>query len=126
MNTRADALREVATGQFDVCVMGAGASGAGCALDAQLRGLRTVLVDAGDFASATSSTSTKMVHGGVRYLEQAVRQFDLGEYHVMKRALHERVHVLKNGPFLTRTREFLVPCFNWFDVAYFQVGLKLY
>lgn len=126
MKSRVDALRTIANGSFDVCVIGGGATGAGCALDAQLRGLKTVLVDASDFGSGASSASTKMVHGGVRYLEQAVRRLDLSEYDVVKGALRERVHMLRNAPFLTRTREFITPCYNWRDVAYYEIGLKLY
>jgi glycerol-3-phosphate dehydrogenase len=126
MKTRADALREVATGPFDVCVIGAGASGAGCALDAQLRGLRTVLVDAGDFASATSSASTKLVHGGVRYLQEAVTDLDLGQLKVVKHALRERILMLQNAPYLAHPLEFIVPCFSRFQLAYYGVGMKIY
>ena len=126
MNSRAEALRSAASNSFDLCVIGGGATGAGCALDAQLRGLNTVLVDRADFASGASSASTKMVHGGVRYLEQAVRHVDMAGYRVVKRALRERVHMLRNAPFLTSTCEFVTPCYSWRDVAYYRVGLKLY
>jgi glycerol-3-phosphate dehydrogenase len=126
MKSRTEALRTVEANSFDVCVIGGGATGSGCALDAQLRGLKTVLVEGTDFASGTSSASTKMVHGGVRYLEQAVRHVDLAEYKVVKRALDERVHMLRNAPFLTGVREFITPCYSWGEVAYFGTGLKLY
>jgi glycerol-3-phosphate dehydrogenase len=126
MKRRGEALGSVGANSFDVCVIGGGATGSGCALDSQLRGLRTVQLEAGDFASATSSASTKMVHGGVRYLEQAVRQLDLAEYEVVNRALRERIRMLSNAPFLTRTIGFITPCFNWFDVAHYEIGLKLY
>jgi glycerol-3-phosphate dehydrogenase len=126
MKTRGAALKSIANELFDLCIIGAGATGSGCALDAQLRGLKTVLLDAGDFAGATSSMSTKIVHGGVRYLEQAVKELDPAEYHVVDRALHEREHMLKNAPHLARPLEFLVPCFHWPDVAYLDFGLKLY
>jgi glycerol-3-phosphate dehydrogenase len=126
MKSRTEALQSIKSHAFDVCVIGGGATGSGCALDAQLRGLQTVLVDAGDFAGATSSTSTKIVHGGVRYLEEAVKELDAKEYHVVNRALHERVRMLKNCPYLARTMEFLVPCYQWLDVGYYDVGLKLY
>src|SRR5437763_9058231 len=66
MRARTQSLQKIAGNSFDLCVIGGGATGAGCALDAQLRGLKTVLVDGGDFASAASSASTKLVHGGVR------------------------------------------------------------
>ena len=126
MRSRDETLRTIEGGSFEVCVIGGGATGAACALDAQLRGLKTVLVEAGDFAGATSSKSTKIIHGGVRYLEEAVKDLDPAEYHVVNRALHERILMLKNGPYLSRTLEFLIPCFHWLDAGYYDVGLKLY
>ncbi len=126
MKSRVEALQSIEGNSFDVCVIGGGATGSGCALDAQLRGLRTVQLEAGDFASATSGASTKMVHGGVRYLEQAVRGFDLAQLEVVNRALTERVRMLRNAPFLTGTMEFLTPCLRWFDAVYLEIGLKLY
>ncbi len=126
MKSRREALKDIENKSFDVCVIGGGATGSGCAFDSQLRGLSTVLIEAGDFASATSSVSTKMVHGGVRYLEEAFRRLDPAEYKVVNRALHERIHMLKNGPFLTRAKEFITPCYSWLDLAYYETGLKLY
>ena len=126
MKSRTDALASIARHEFDVCVIGGGATGAGCALDAQLRGLRTVLLEAADFAGATSSAATKIIHGGVRYLEEAIKDVDPKEYHVVVRALHERVRMLDNAPHLTRSLEFLVPSFRWLDVAYLDIGLKIY
>jgi glycerol-3-phosphate dehydrogenase len=126
MKTRAAVLREIVGRTFDVGIIGGGATGAGCALDARLRGLDVVLLDAGDFAGATSSKATKIIHGGVRYLEEAIKELDPKEYHVLVRALRERVLMLDNAPHLTRRLEFLVPCFSWIDVAYLDVGLKLY
>jgi glycerol-3-phosphate dehydrogenase len=126
MKSRAEALKDIQNKSFDVCVIGGGATGSGCALDSQLRGLSTALVEAGDFASATSSASTKMVHGGVRYLEEAFRHLDPAEYKVVNRALHERIHMIKNAPFLAGAREFITPCYSRFDLAYYETGLKLY
>jgi len=126
MKSRAAQLSNIEGKSFDLCVIGGGATGAACALDAQLRGLRTVLLDAGDFAGATSSTATKIIHGGVRYLEEAIKDVDPKEYHVVVRALHERVRMLDNAPHLTRRLEFLVPSFHWLDVAYLDIGLKIY
>ena len=126
MKSRADAVRELASRNFDVCVIGAGATGAGCALDAQLRGLRTALIDGADFGSATSSASTKLVHGGVRYLQEAVTHADLGQLTVVKHALRERVFMLRNAPHLAQRLEFIVPCFSSFDLAYYGVGMKIY
>jgi len=126
MRRRTEELPNIEDKSFDVCVVGGGATGAGCALDAQLRGLSTVLIEAGDFAGATSSTATKIIHGGVRYLEEAIKDVDPKEYHVVVRALHERVRMLDNAPHLTRKLEFLVPSFHWLDVAYLDIGLNIY
>ena len=126
MKSRAVQRSSIEGKSFDVCVVGGGATGAACALDAQLRGLSTVLLEAGDFAGATSSTATKIIHGGVRYLEEAIKGADPKEYHVVVRALHERVRMLDNAPHLTRKLEFLVPSFHWLDVAYLDIGLKIY
>jgi glycerol-3-phosphate dehydrogenase len=126
MRRRPEQLRDIDGHSFDVCVIGGGATGSACALDAQLRGLRTVLLEAGDFAGATSSAATKIIHGGVRYLEEAIRDVDPKEYHVVVRALHERVRMLHNAPHLTRQLQFLVPSFHWLDVAYLDIGLKMY
>src|SRR5215813_147164 len=126
MKPRARALDAISGNSFDLCVIGGGATGAGCALDAQLRGLKTVLVDGGDFASAASSASTKLVHGGVRYLEQAVKKLDLGEYRMVQAALGERIHMLRNAPHLAHPAEFLVPVFSRTQAMYYQIGMKIY
>jgi len=126
MNSRSQKIKAIGGAEFDVCVIGGGATGAGCALDAQLRGLRTLLVDAGDFASGTSSASTKLVHGGVRYLEQAVKSFDLSEYRMVQHALRERTYMLGNAPHLAHAAEFLVPVYSWLQAGYFRIGLKMY
>jgi glycerol-3-phosphate dehydrogenase len=126
MNSRSESITKIAGNSFDLCVIGCGATGAGCALDAQLRGLKTVLVDAGDFASAASSASTKLIHGGVRYLEQAIKKLSIEEYRMVRRALHERIHMLENAPHLTRATEFLVPVFSWVDAIYYRAGMKMY
>ena len=126
MKSRPEELSKIAGGEFDLCVIGGGATGAACGLDAQLRGIRTVLLEANDFAGATSSAATKIIHGGVRYLEEAIRGGDLQEYHVLVRALHERVRMIENAPHLTRKLEFLVPSYSWIDIAYLDIGLKIY
>jgi len=126
MKSRVEELQNISGQEFDLCVIGGGATGSACALDAQLRGIRTVLLEAGDFAGATSSAATKIIHGGVRYLEEAIKDVDPKEYHVVVRALHERVRMLDNAPHLTRKLEFLVPSFHWLDVAYLDIGLKIY
>jgi len=126
VKSRVEELINISGQQFDLCVIGGGATGSACGLDAQLRGIRTLLLEAGDFAGATSSAATKIIHGGVRYLEEAIKGADLQEYHVLVRALHERVRMLENAPHLTRKLEFLVPGYHWIDVAYLDVGLKIY
>jgi glycerol-3-phosphate dehydrogenase len=126
MKCRQTVVQGIAGKSFDVCVIGGGVVGAACALDARLRGLTVALIEAGDFAGATSSSATKIIHGGVRYLEEAIKDVDPKEYHVVVRALHERVRMLDNAPHLTRKLEFLVPSYNWLNVAYLDIGLKIY
>jgi len=126
MKQRNRVLEEIASKSFDLCIIGGGATGAGCAVDAQLRGLKTLLVEASDFASGSSTASTKMVHGGVRYLQEAVNDLDVQQYHLVESALRERAIMLKNAPYLTRVVEFLVPCFSHFDQFYYGLGMKMY
>ncbi len=126
MKSRTEELDKIAGQEFQLCVIGGGATGSACALDAQLRGISTVLLEAADFAGATSSAATKIIHGGVRYLEEAIKGLDVKEYHVLVRALHERVRMMENAPHLTRRLEFLVPSYHWIDVAYLDIGLKIY
>src|SRR5690606_17793092 len=86
--------------EFDVVVVGGGATGTGIALEAATRGLKTVLLERHDFSSGTSSRSTKLVHGGVRYLEQAVKHADRSQFHLVREALKERAVLLHNAPHL--------------------------
>ncbi|RYI30809.1 MAG: FAD-dependent oxidoreductase [Acetobacteraceae bacterium] len=97
---RNDHLKQAENQEFDICIIGGGATGAGCLLDAQSRGLKAILIEKHDFASETSSKSTKLIHGGVRYLEQAVKQADLNQYHMVKKALRERLTLIRNAPHL--------------------------
>src|ERR1700747_1125434 len=126
MKSRTEELGNIGGQKFQLCVIGGGATGSACALDAQLRGNSTVLLEAPDFAGATSRAATKVIHGGVRYLEEAIKGLDVQEYHVLVRALHERIRMIENAPHLTRKLEFLVPSYHWIDVAYLDVGLKIY
>lgn len=126
MRHRSEAWRKIDGASFDVCVIGGGATGSGCALDAQWRGLSTVLIEAGDFASATSSRSTKLIHGGIRYLQEAVSDLDPGQYNVVKRALRERRFMLDNARFLAHPMEFLVPCYSRWELLYYGIGTKIY
>src|SRR5471032_1266912 len=126
MRTRGEALRRIEGAAFDVCIVGGGATGAGCALDAQLRGLRTVLVEGADFASGSSSASTKMTHGGVRYLQEAVHGLDFHQYRLVEHALRERARMLRNASYLARPIEFTIPCFGRFEQFYYAAGMKMY
>ncbi len=111
---------------FDLCIIGGGASGAGVALDATLRGYRVLLIEKGDFAAQTSSKSTKLVHGGVRYLEQAVKKLDWQQFKMVYKALHERKILLQNAPFLAHPLALLTPCYSWFDRIYYRIGMWMY
>ncbi|WP_080058885.1 glycerol-3-phosphate dehydrogenase/oxidase [Spirosoma aerolatum] len=111
---------------FDICIIGAGASGAGAAFDAALRGYRVALVDRGDFASETSSRSTKLIHGGVRYLEQAIKKLDLAQLKQVRHGLAERRTVIRNAPHLAHPLAILTPVFSWFEGMYMTIGLTLY
>lgn len=122
---RLDQIKKLA-GPFDLCVIGGGASGAGVALDATLRGYRVLLIEKGDFAVQTSSKSTKLVHGGVRYLEQAVKKLDWQQFKMVYKALHERKVLLRNAPFLAKPLALLTPCYTWFDRIYYRIGMWMY
>lgn len=106
-------------GQFDVLVVGGGATGLGVAVDAASRGHSTCLVEAHDFAKATSSRSTKLVHGGVRYLEQ----LDIA---LVLEALRERGIMHENAPHLVHDLAFIVPRYAWWEGPFYGAGLKLY
>jgi glycerol-3-phosphate dehydrogenase len=114
-----NALRAAEAQPFDVVVVGGGATGLGVALDAALRGWRTVLLEAADFASGTSSRSTKLVHGGVRYLAQ-------GRIGLVREALRERGRLLRNAAPATRTLPLAIPTHGLLDTLRFGVGMKLY
>lgn len=112
--------------EFDLLIIGGGATGTGAALDAATRGLRVALVEGEDFASGTSSRSTKLVHGGVRYLEKAVFQLDYGQLKLVFEALKERRVLLKNAPHLARALPIATPCYDAWEVPYYWAGMKAY
>lgn len=127
MHSRVERLKQLQTTvPFDLLVVGGGATGCGIALDAATRGLRVALVDKNDFAEGTSSRSTKLLHGGVRYLEAAVRKLDLAQYNLVREGLRERALVLKNTPHLSRRIQLVTPLYAWFEVPYVFAGLKFY
>ena len=104
---------------FDIAIIGGGATGLGAAVEAASRGYRTLLLEARDFAQGTSSRSTKLVHGGVRYLAQ-------GNVGLVREALLERGRLRRNAPHLVGDLEFVVPAYAWWSGPYYGVGLKLY
>src|SRR5687768_3425237 len=108
-------------GVFDLLVLGGGITGAGVALDAALRGLRVALIDKGDFGGGTSSTSSKLVHGGLRYLEQ-------GDFRLVHEALRERRLLLHNAPHLVHPLRFVLPFYKGARVPRWKwrLGLFLY
>lgn len=112
--------------EFDICIIGAGASGAGCALDASLRGLKVALIEKNDFAAETSSKSTKLIHGGVRYLEQAFKNLDFGQLRQVRHGLEERHIVIKNAPHLAHPLALITPVYSWLEGMYFTIGLTIY
>jgi glycerol-3-phosphate dehydrogenase len=111
---------------FDLLVVGGGATGCGIAVDAASRGLKVALIDKNDLAEGTSSRSTKLVHGGVRYLEMAVRKLDGAQYRLVKEALNERGIFLRNAPHLAAPLPLVTPIYNWLEVPYVYSGLVLY
>jgi glycerol-3-phosphate dehydrogenase len=104
---------------WDVLIIGGGATGLGVAVDAASRGYRTLLLERADFAQGTSSRSTKLVHGGVRYLAQ-------GQVALVREALRERARLLRNAPHLAHRQAFVIPCYRWWEQPWYLLGLKLY
>jgi glycerol-3-phosphate dehydrogenase len=125
MNRTQD-LQRLQKETFDICIIGGGASGAGCALDAALRGFKVALIEKNDFAAETSSKSTKLIHGGVRYLEQAFKNLDFAQLKQVRHGLEERQIVLQNAPHLARPLPLLTPVFSWWEGLYFSIGLRMY
>ncbi|MDB5939201.1 MAG: dependent oxidoreductase [Polaromonas sp.] len=117
---RKDLLARLAeTHQYDVAVIGGGATGLGVALDAAARGFSVVLIESHDFAKGTSSRATKLVHGGVRYLAQ-------GNISLVREALHERSTLLANAPHLAQPLPFVMPSYKFWESPFYGVGLKMY
>jgi glycerol-3-phosphate dehydrogenase len=124
---RAERIAALKSGEtFDLLVIGGGATGCGIAVDAATRGLKVALVERQDFAEGTSSRSTKLLHGGVRYLEAAIKGLDRAHFHLVMEALAERGRVLANAPHLSRRLAMVTPLYSWLAVPYVWAGLKLY
>lgn len=107
------------TAKWDMVIIGGGATGLGAALDAAARGYKTLLLEAYDFAKGTSSRSTKLVHGGVRYLAQ-------GNIALVRDALHERGLMHRNAPHLVHALPFVIPVYTWWSGGFYGIGLRVY
>lgn len=105
--------------EWDICIIGGGATGLGIAVDAASRGYTTVLFERADFAAGTSSRSTKLVHGGVRYLQQ-------GNIRLVMEALRERGLLRQNAPHLVKNQSFVIPNYKWWEHPFYGIGLKVY
>jgi glycerol-3-phosphate dehydrogenase len=105
--------------EYDMAIIGGGATGLGVALDAAARGFSVVLIESHDFAKGTSSRATKLVHGGVRYLAQ-------GNISLVREALHERSTLLANAPHLAQPLPFVMPSYKFWEAPFYGVGLKMY
>ncbi|OAA63451.1 FAD dependent oxidoreductase [Niveomyces insectorum RCEF 264] len=112
--------------EYDLLIVGGGATGTGIALDAATRGLKVALVERDDFSAGSSSRSTKLVHGGVRYLEKAVWNVDYGQLQLVIEALSERRTFLNIAPHLSSQLPIMLPLQHWWQVPYFWVGTKAY
>lgn len=104
---------------WDFIIIGGGATGLGAAVEAAARGYSALLLEQGDFAQGTSSRSTKLIHGGVRYLQQ-------GNISLVLEALHERGLLIKNAPHLVHNQSFIVPNYEWWEGPFYGIGMKLY
>jgi glycerol-3-phosphate dehydrogenase len=116
---RAEMLDRASQRTWDIVVIGGGATGAGVAVDAASRGYAVLLLEGHDFGKGTSSRSTKLVHGGVRYLAR-------GELRLVIEALRERGRLLRNAPHLVRVQSFVIPTYRWWESPYYGAGLKVY
>lgn len=118
---RIDVLKKIKkkVKEWDILIIGGGATGLGCAVDAASRGYKTLLLEQVDFSKGTSSRSTKLVHGGVRYLQQ-------GDISMVFEALKERGLMFKNAPHLVTNQSFIIPTYDWWGGPFYTVGLKVY
>ena len=113
------AISQQGSAPWDIIIIGGGATGLGTALDAASRGYKTLLLEQSDFTKGTSSRSTKLVHGGVRYLAQ-------GDISLVLEALHERGLMRQNAPHLVKNQAFIIPSYDWWDGPFYTVGMKVY
>lgn len=126
LGSNADSAKKGEEEPYDLLIIGAGATGTGIALDAATRGLKVAIVERDDFSSGTSSKSTKLVHGGVRYLEKAVWNLDYNQYSLVVEALRERRYFLDTAPHLSSWLPIMIPIQHWWQAPYFWAGTKFY
>lgn len=107
-------------------VIGGGCVGAGVAWEAATRGLKVAMVERDDFAAGTSGRSTKLIHGGIRYLEAAFKNLDYEMYQLLEEALYERAHLMNAAPFMAKPLPIIIPLYTWWEIPYMWVGAKLY
>ncbi|KAI1293560.1 Glycerol-3-phosphate dehydrogenase, mitochondrial [Halotydeus destructor] len=124
--SRDSQLKALQEHDYDILVIGGGATGAGVALDSVTRGMKTAMVELDDFASGTSSRSTKLIHGGVRYLQKAILSLDYDQYRMVREALEERANLVTIAPHLAHPLPIMLPVYRWWQVPYFWVGIKAY
>lgn len=124
--TRQEVIKSIEEKRYDIVIVGGGSAGAGCALDAASRGYSVLLLERNDFASGTSSKSTKLIHGGVRYLEKAIKEVDYRQLALVVEGLRERKSFLRLCPYLTREVGIVLPVKNKFMLPYFWLGTKMY
>ncbi|MFK7003623.1 FAD-dependent oxidoreductase [Flavobacterium covae] len=119
MNRQDQMQKLKSTNDFDIIIIGGGATGLGCAVDSASRGYKTLLIEKNDFAKGTSSRATKLVHGGVRYLAQ-------GNIRLVREALLERGRLLNNAPHVCKKVPFVMPAYHWYDKWFYGIGLWIY
>jgi glycerol-3-phosphate dehydrogenase len=117
---------ELSNEKYDIVIIGGGCVGSGIVLDAILRGYKVILLEKNDFASGASSKSSKLVHGGVRYLEKAIKEFDFTQYNLVKEGLSERSIFLKNAPNFSKKLKINIPIYSYLNLVYTYIGLLFY
>lgn len=117
---------ELSEEKYDIVIIGGGCVGSGIALDATLRGYKVILLEKNDFASGASSKSSKLVHGGVRYLEKAIKEFDITQYNLVKEGIKERAIFLKNAPYFSKKIKINIPTFSYLNLIYTYFGILIY
>ncbi|KAF0985716.1 hypothetical protein HZS_1081, partial [Henneguya salminicola] len=123
---RNELIKRLKNEEFDVLIIGGGATGAGVAYAASSYGLKVALVERNDYSSETSSKSTKMIHGGLRYLHKAISRLDYSEFELVTESLNERKLLLRNCPNMVNSLPILLPCTGFRDFFFQAFGLALY